>query len=469
MTPPMTTTMTTTTTMLLLLGLVLLGGCPTAPAPVTAAGLCAEHQVLEVLCTKHHPRLIPVFQAKGDWCVEHGFPESICPQCHPERGGRPANAVNVADSVADSGARRASGDDDDDAPVNGLKVRLRTRAIADRAGITTAVAVAGHSGPGVRVLGRVVYDASKVAVVNAGAAGVVRSVLVDTGRRVKQGQALAVVESAAVGADRGALSAGQARLRAADAAVVREGALVAAGAVPPKNLQQAEQEQAAARAAVTTAEASLNVVGGGPGDAGRYTLTAPLRGVVSQRTVSVGQSVTPETMLFEVVDASSMWAELDIPEGELVAVAEGQAVTFVVDVLPERSFPGTIASIAPGLDPHTRTARARVALNNQDLILRAQMFGTARIAVGDAGTTVLVPRSAIQQTGSILFVFVPIGDGVYETRRVTPGPDGPGTTVGDGLVELRTGISVGEAVVTTGSFLLKTETRPDAIGAGCCD
>ena len=449
--------MTTTTTMLLLLGLVLLGGCPTAPAPVTAAGLCAEHQVLEVLCTKHHPRLIPVFQAKGDWCVEHGFPESICPQCHPERGGRPT--VDVADKARV----------DDGAPVNGLKVRLRTPAIADRAGITTAVAVAGHSGPGVRVLGRVVYDASKVAVVNAGAAGVVRSVLVDTGRRVKQGQALAVVESAAVGADRGALSAGQARLRAADAAVVREGALVAAGAVPPKNLQQAEQEQAAARAAVTTAEASLNVVGGGPGDAGRYTLTAPLRGVVSQRTVSVGQSVTPETMLFEVVDASSMWAELDIPEGELVAVAEGQAVSFVVDVLPERSFPGTIASIAPGLDPHTRTARARVALNNQDLILRAQMFGTARIAVGDAGTTVLVPRSAIQQTGSILFVFVPIGDGVYETRRVTPGPDGPGTTVGDGLVELRTGISVGEAVVTTGSFLLKTETRPDAIGAGCCD
>jgi cobalt-zinc-cadmium efflux system membrane fusion protein len=459
-----TTKMTATTAMTtaLLLSL-LLAGCPAAPATTvdarapaaaTADGLCPEHRVLEALCTKHHPSLIPVFQAKGDWCVEHGFPESICPQCHPERGGRPAATVDVAD---------------DGAPADGLKIRLRTPALAAQAGIATVVAIAGTGGPGVRAVGRVVYDASKVAVVHAGAAGIVRALLVDTGRRVKQGQALAVVESAAVGADRGALASARARLRSADAAVAREAALVEAGASPPKLLQQAEQEQVAAVAAVATTEAALSVVGHGPGDAGQYTLSAPLRGVVAQRAVAVGQTVTAEAMLFEIVDASSLWAEIDVAEGDLAVVAEGQAVEFVVDVLPARPFTGTIASIAPGLDPHTRTARARVALSNDDLTLRANMFGTARIAVGAAGSTVLVPRSAVQQTGAVLLVFVPLGEGVYETRRVTPGPQGLRPVTGSDLVELVAGVAVGEAVVTTGSFLLKTETRKDAIGAGCCE
>ena len=462
-TTKMTATATTTATTTAALLLSLLAGCPAAPAttvdaPATAAatadGLCPEHRVLEALCTKHHPSLIPVFQAKGDWCVEHGFPESICPQCHPERGGRLAVVSDVAD---------------DGAPADGLKIRLRTPALAAQAGIATVVAIAGTGGPGVRAVGRVVYDASKVAVVHAGAAGIVRALLVDTGRRVKQGQALAVVESAAVGADRGTLASARGRLRSADAAVARESALVEAGASPPKLLQQAEQEQVAAVAAVATTEAALSVVGHGPGAAGQYTLTAPLRGVVAQRAVAVGQTVTAEAMLFEIVDASSLWAEIDVAEGDLAVVAEGQAVEFVVDVLPARPFTGTIASIAPGLDPHTRTARARVALSNDDLTLRANMFGTARIAVGAAGSTVLVPRSAVQQTGTVLFVFVPLGEGVYETRRVTPGPQGLRPVAGSDLVELVAGVAVGEAVVTTGSFLLKTETRKDAIGAGCCE
>src|SRR5213594_2796022 len=63
-------------------------GSAAAPAPVPAGGR-GLGGVLEAVCTKCNPALIAVFKAKGDWCEEHGFPESFCPICHPERGGRP--------------------------------------------------------------------------------------------------------------------------------------------------------------------------------------------------------------------------------------------------------------------------------------------------------------------------------------------------------------------------------------------
>ena len=73
----------------------------TASAGVAEDAFCSEHGVLEAVCTKCNPALIPVFRAKGDWCEEHQFPESFCPICHPERGGRPAVDVKADGAPAD--------------------------------------------------------------------------------------------------------------------------------------------------------------------------------------------------------------------------------------------------------------------------------------------------------------------------------------------------------------------------------
>src|SRR6185436_16987896 len=89
-----------------------------APASIASDGMCAEHGVLEAVCTKCNPRLAAIFQDKGDWCAEHGFPESFCPTCHPERGGRPATDVSS-----------------DTAPLDGTKVVLRSAEAVRAAGI----------------------------------------------------------------------------------------------------------------------------------------------------------------------------------------------------------------------------------------------------------------------------------------------------------------------------------------------
>jgi cobalt-zinc-cadmium efflux system membrane fusion protein len=219
---------------------------------------------------------------------------------------------------------------------------------------------------------------------------------------------------------------------------------------------------AAAQAEVQALEAAAGVVGRG-GLSGRYTLHAPLAGVVVRRLATIGRQVDPEEVLLEIVDASTLWAEIDVPESHLREVSVGSSVTFSFDGLAGRSFSGTVASVAPELDPRTRTATARVRLGNADGALRANMYGRASIHTRGAGTAVKVPRAAVQRANGADLVFVRLSDTLYETRRVQTG------SRADGWVQITRGLEAGEDVVTVGSFLLKTETLKGSIGAGCCE
>jgi cobalt-zinc-cadmium efflux system membrane fusion protein len=168
-------------------------------------------------------------------------------------------------------------------------------------------------------------------------------------------------------------------------------------------------------------------------------------------------------VLFQVVDTSTMWADLDVPENELGAVAPEQPVIITIDGIGGREFKGAVSFIAPAVDAHTRTSTARVPLENPDGVLRAGMFGQARIITKKARVSVMVPRSAVQRAKTVHVVFVRIANDHYETRRVETGAtEGP-------LIELVSGVRSGEDVVTQGSFLLKTETLKESIGAGCCE
>lgn len=418
----------------------------TKPGPASAVegAMCKEHGVLQALCTKCNPKLAAVFQAKGDWCEEHELPESICPICHPERGGKPA-----ADVTSDG------------APADGTKVKLKTKDTARLAGILTAKAVERQGGGGIPVTARIVYDALKVAEINARAPGVVRQLFVDVGAEVEKGARLAVIDSADVGADRSRLAGALSRLKAAEENLRREEQLEKEGLAARKSVLAAQQELDAARAERASLAASLAIVGASAGGSGGYTLTTPLAGIVTQRKATVGRLVGVEETLFEIVDVSSMWAELDVPEDDLPAVSLKQPVVIQVDGLAGRELKGEITYVAPAIDPATRTAKARVPLANPDGALRANMFGRARI-LAPSRTAVMVPRAAVQRARTVKLVFVRLADDQFEARRVELG-----AAEGD-LVEVTKGVRPGEEVATEGSFLLKTETLKESIGAGCC-
>jgi membrane fusion protein, heavy metal efflux system len=439
---------------ILLLGVGLLGGCAQvsperegpAAAPSTAVDpeMCAEHGVLQAVCTQCNPSLAAVFQAKGDWCEEHQFPESFCPICSPERGGRPVQTELSADG----------------SPPDGTKVRLAKRETAARAGISTVGVVEEGWVGGTEAVVRLDWDATRVALVSARSPGVVVAIRADVGTPVQPGGALAQLRSAHVGGDRSRVTAARQGLGVARAELERKRALLVAGVTSQREVLVAERAAASAVAVLGALESELGLVGGGSGDS--YTVTSPIAGVVTARHAAVGLSVGPNEPLFQVVDPSRMWAELDVAEADLYRVAPGQDVEITLDALPDQGFAGTIAYIAPSVDPSTRTARARVELDNAEGVLRAHMYGSARIVTDAAESAVTVPSASVQRAGDVHLVFLRVEADTYIARRVRVL-----ARKGD-QVRISGAVHSGDQVVTTGSFLLKTETLKDSIGAGCC-
>lgn len=420
----------------------------TEPTKEVAAGLCKEHGVLAALCTKCNPKLAPVFQAKGDWCAEHGFPMSVCPIHFPERGGKPA--MDVAG---------------DDAPPDGTKVILKGNDIARMAGIETTKAVAGRGAAEIIAPVIISYDATRVAQVTARATGVVKRLSADIGSWVSAGTPLAVIESAAVSGDQSRLIAARSRVQTAESSYRREAELEKKGILAKKEVEATRQNLREATAELESLQATLRSVGADNGSGGRYTVKAPVSGIVTQRTVSLDRYVDSQTSLFEIVDTSSMWAEVALPEAELGTVKAGTSVVVTMDGLSGREFRGSISHIAPVIDPLTRTAKARVKLANPGGLLRANMYGQARISTGGSRSSSAVPRGAIQRAKSVKLAFVRLASNEFEARRVLVASN---HGIGD-LVEIASGVEVGEEIVVAGSFLLKTETLKDSIGAGCCE
>jgi len=432
-------------------------GCrdkPPPPAPAASAhhqtappaeGAICEHGVLQAICTKCNPRLIPVFQAKGDFCAEHGFPESVCPIHHPERGGKPVHAVTA-----------------ETAPRDGLRVKFAREDTARVAGIKWERVMERKDSAAVVAPARLTYDATRLAQVNARSPGVVRTLKVDVGSKVKKGETLIVIDSPAVGADRARLSAAKTRVETAEQNLDRQQKLVAEGISASQTLLAAQQELSAAKAEYSALSASLSILGAGGGGLGGYALTAPIDGVVTERKATIGKLVETESVLLEIVDTRVMWADVEVPEIDLSRLSTGQAVTLQFQGVGDEERAGTIAYVAPAVDPHTSTARVRVPLDNADGRLRANMFGQAKITAGEARSLLRAPRSAVQRAGTTSFVFVRLRDVEFEVRRVKLGAGDAET------VEITSGLRPGEDVVTTGSFLLKTETSKESIGAGCC-
>jgi cobalt-zinc-cadmium efflux system membrane fusion protein len=410
--------------------------------------MCAEHGVLESLCTLCNPALVPVFRARGDFCAEHGLPESICPVCHPERGGRPDQAVAV-DTAGDA------------APADGTRVRLASPELARRVGIGVVEATAAPDHREVLATARVTYDPSRLARLNPRAPGVVRAVHADLGDRVAPGDPLVTLASAEVGARHTRLSAARSRLEVAEANLVRAEQLE--GVVSQRDRLRARQARDEARAELAALRASLGVVGRTRG--AEYALTAPIAGVVTRRTATLGTFVEGDTVLVEVADASRVWVEIEVPEDEVGRVAEGQPVVVTVDALGERPFEGLLDYLAPEIDPHTRTALGRVPLDNPDGALRARMFGRARVQVPRSAPAVIVPRDAVQRARGATLVFVRLAPELFEARRVQV-LDRPADPE---RVEVRGRVAPGDEVVVEGAFLLRTETVSDRIGAGCCE
>jgi cobalt-zinc-cadmium efflux system membrane fusion protein len=245
------------------------------------------------------------------------------------------------------------------------------------------------------------------------------------------------------------------------------------GSLPPQSLLDARIELQSAEANLEAARKRLLVLGLSDDDIacllhdhetpGLLPLKAPFDGEVAVRHAVRGELAEPSEEMFEIVDTSIMWAWLDLYEKDAAAVRLDQPVEIAVAGIHGKTHRGRITWISPRIDPKTRTLRARAEVPNPDGILRANMFGRGMIRVLDAEEAIVVPTAAVQWEGCCNVVFVRRSDTLFEPRKVSLSHEvGSVHVVTEGLAE-------GEVVVTTGSFLLKTELMKGSIGAGCCE
>ncbi len=447
--------------------------CPFCnPGLIDEMGWCAGHDVAEALCWVCNPDIIAAYKAVGDWCGGHDLPESRCLECNPalaeDTSGHEAAATE--NNGPEPRFRRAPSVT---CTTENLTVTFERETIAQEAGLEfTDVEVR----PVARTLecnAVLDYDGNHFARLAPQVGGLVQSVAKDLGDRVEQGEVLAVIASPAFGAAKAVYLQALASEALWSRNHTRETDLMNRGVATERDVLAAETNLAESRIAKSRAEQELMGLGlssdqvaevARTGDTtSKYRVTAPFPGTVVERQASVGELSDPTAPLFAVADVTRMWARLDVFEMDIRDIQTGQQVVLHVEGLPGEAVAGTITVVSSHFDPRTRTLPARAELDNPDGVLRANMFAKAVVTVRDAEPTVVVPREAVQWEGCCNVVFVKDSSTTFHPVKVHLGP-----AVGS-MVEVRRGLRGGEMVVTTGSFLLKTEILKGNIGAGCCE
>ncbi|MEO7859589.1 MAG: FixH family protein, partial [Nitrospirales bacterium] len=185
------------------------------------------------------------------------------------------------------------------------------------------------------------------------------------------------------------------------------------------------------------------------------TIYSPSTGFVVDKKVFKGMYVKPEMTLYSIADLSTIWVLADIYEYEMPFIQVGQAGILTLDALPNETFHGEITYIYPYLSRQTRTVKARLVFKNPTLRLKPDMYGTVRIQV-NRGEQLAVPEEAVLDSGTRKVVFVVQGEGLFEPREVRLGPK-----VGS-YYEVVEGLEKGERIVTSGTFLLDSESKLSA-------
>jgi multidrug efflux pump subunit AcrA (membrane-fusion protein) len=183
------------------------------------------------------------------------------------------------------------------------------------------------------------------------------------------------------------------------------------------------------------------------------TIHSPHRGVVIAKHANEGMRVDEGMQVYRIADLSKVWVMVTLYEYQLPYVAAGQRAVMTLPYIPGQEFEGKVIYVYPYLDAQTRQVSVRLEFDNPTLLLKPGMYANVELRSTLAGERTLAPRSAILDTGERQIAFVSLGEGRFEPRDVHLGVQ----TVG-GNVEILDGLRPGEMVVTSGQFLLDSET-----------
>ena len=272
--------------------------------------------------------------------------------------------------------------------------------------------------------------------------GAVLQTMVEQGQRVSAGATLGRIDDAAVNdqaaSARSSVAQAQVAVDQSARELQRSKTLLAAGAVAERDVEAAERanlsaqaQLADAKARVATAEKNIR----------NTVIRAPFNGVVSERSVSAGDVVSPGTALFTVVDPTSLRLEASVPAEAIGSIKIGVPVMFAVNGYPGRSFEGKVTRINPTADVATRQVRIYATVPNGNGRLVGGLFANGRVA-SETRVGLMVPDKALDQTGIARFV-VRLHGGKVEKVEVIAGLHDLSTE----STEITKGLSAGDTVL----------------------
>jgi len=311
---------------------------------------------------------------------------------------------------------------------------VRTEAVARRSMAHT-----------VRAVGTVAADERRIGVVNPKFEGWIEKLLVNTtGQSVRRGERLLEVYSPdLVLAQREYLVARSAATDMAHAdAMARDNteAIADAALARLKNWDISADQLARLQ---RTGSATRTL-----------TLRAPIAGVVMDKQALEGLHFAAGDMLYRIADLSTVWLLADVYEQDLAQIRQGQSATISVQAYPGRVFEGRVAFIYPTVNAQTRTAKVRIEVPNPELLLKTDMYATVEIAAPvESASVLVVPDSAVLDTGTRQTVLVDRGEGRFEPRAVKL------AARAGGFAAVLDGVREGEKVVTGANFLIDAESN----------
>jgi len=334
------------------------------------------------------------------------------------------------------------------------KIKLTDQQIKEM-GITTQTADAAHIRSIVTLPGEIRFNEDKTSHVVPRLTGVVEAISANLGDHVKKGQVLVTIASTGLAEQRSELLSAQKRLELACSTYAREKHLWEAKISAEQDYLQARQVMNEAEIAVHNAQQKLMALGASPtvsansDSLNRYEIRAPFDGRVVEKHLALGEAVKEDASIFTISDLSTVWAEIIVSAKDLNVVRVGDKVTIKATAF-ESTTSGTVSYVGELMGEQTRTAKARVTLENPQMAWRPGLFITVEVVAKETEVPVAVASDAIQTVNDKPTIFIRVPGG-FIAQPITTG-------LFDGKVtEIVTGLKPGTEYAVNGSFVLKSE------------
>ena len=358
---------------------------------------------------------------------------------------------------------------EDGEDAHGENVVTMTASVQEQVGIKTAPVERRALETQLTTTGEFEANPDRVAHVTTRVPGRVVALHKSIGDSVQAGAPLATLDSVELGQAQSAFLEALARKDLAAKTYERQSKLFKDELIAQKEVLAASNDLSLAKIEVDKAKSQLKLYGMTEARISALArnrqldptlpLVAPLSGVVLSRHLTLGEVLEPGAAqpAFTLTDVSELWVVANLYEKDLALVKEGQPAAVTTTAYPGKTYRGRVSLISTALEPETRTAKARIVVQNADRKLKPQMFATAQIAVGDR-EALAIPSEALVQDKSETFVFVRKGPDSFERQPVQVG------LKAEGFYPVTSGLNQGQEIVVKGAFTLKSELVKESLG-----